>query len=79
MTPRPALLALAFAAAPLAANAAVGPDYHRPDIVLTPSYHAAPPATPGAIAPPLDAPPLDTWWDGFGDPELSRVVARAQP
>jgi NodT family efflux transporter outer membrane factor (OMF) lipoprotein len=73
MTIRPTLLALAFAAASLSANAAVGPDYHRPDIALTPAYHATPPAPPGAGAPPLDA-----WWDGFSDAELSRVVARAE-
>jgi NodT family efflux transporter outer membrane factor (OMF) lipoprotein len=73
MTARPALLALAFAAASLSANAAVGPNYHRPDIALTPGYHAATPAAPGA-----DTPPLDAWWDGFGDTELSRVVARAE-
>src|SRR5260370_32489827 len=23
------------------------------------------------------APPLDTWWEGFGDPELTRIVQRA--
>jgi NodT family efflux transporter outer membrane factor (OMF) lipoprotein len=70
---RPALLALALAAAPLAAKAAVGPDYHRPDIALTSAYRVATATPAGAGAAPLDA-----WWDSFGDPELSRVVARAE-
>jgi NodT family efflux transporter outer membrane factor (OMF) lipoprotein len=64
-------LALIATAAPLSA-AAIGPDYHRPAIVLAPAYRTSPPAaaTPG--------PPLDAWWTGFNDPELLRVVARAE-
>jgi len=72
MTIRRAVLAFALAGAPLAAHA-LGPDYHRPDITLSPAYHAAPPASRSAKPPALDA-----WWDGFGDPELSQVVARAE-
>jgi NodT family efflux transporter outer membrane factor (OMF) lipoprotein len=47
-----------------------GPDYHRPEVALTASYMngsvvAAAPATP------------DTWWRGFNDSLLDRVVDRA--
>jgi NodT family efflux transporter outer membrane factor (OMF) lipoprotein len=66
-----AALTLMAAALPISAHA-IGPDYHRPTITLAPAYHAAPAA---GAAP---ASPLDAWWDGFGDPELSRIVARAE-
>jgi len=64
-------LALIAAAAPLSAKA-IGPDYHKPAVALAPAYRTSPPvaATP--------APPLDAWWSGFNDPELARVVARAE-
>jgi NodT family efflux transporter outer membrane factor (OMF) lipoprotein len=63
--------------APLAAIAltagccAVGPDYQRPDLKLTAAYMGAPVASPTAPA------PIESWWTGFGDPELVRVVERA--
>ena len=50
---------------------AIGPDYKRPDIVLSPDYHTAAPGAGARTA------PLDAWWDGFADPELSRIVQRA--
>jgi NodT family efflux transporter outer membrane factor (OMF) lipoprotein len=64
-------LALLAAAAPLTAQA-IGPAYHQPDIPLAPAYKTTPPiaATP--------APALDAWWTGFDDPELTRVVTRAE-
>jgi NodT family efflux transporter outer membrane factor (OMF) lipoprotein len=67
---RAALLAGALAM-PIAAHA-VGPDYHRPAIALTPGYHT--PAPAGAAR----AAALDAWWEGFGDPALTRVVERAE-
>ncbi len=67
---------LPVAAAALTAvlsGCAVGPDYRRPDMALTPAFHtAAPTSATGAQTAPLDA-----WWTGFGDPELVRVVERA--
>jgi NodT family efflux transporter outer membrane factor (OMF) lipoprotein len=62
-------LIITLASATLVA-CAVGPDYRRPEVALTPSYMngnavAAAPATP------------DTWWRGFNDPLLNRVVDRA--
>ncbi|QUD90488.1 efflux transporter outer membrane subunit [Phenylobacterium montanum] len=56
----------------LAGACAVGPDYQRPDLKLTAAYHAAAPAAASA---PVE---LETWWRAFGDPELVRVVERAQ-
>jgi NodT family efflux transporter outer membrane factor (OMF) lipoprotein len=57
---------------------AVGPDYHRPEIALTPAFHTP---APGASRAPLAqaSPPvaLAAWWTGFDDPELSKVVERA--
>ena len=57
-----------LAAALLAAGCAVGPDYHRPELKLTSAYVDAPSG-------PVTA---DGWWAAFGDPELTRVVERAQ-
>jgi NodT family efflux transporter outer membrane factor (OMF) lipoprotein len=72
-----ASLALCLIAAPTLALA-LGPDYRRPDIPLTPAFHAAPAPAPAPAPSATPAPILDAWWDGFGDPELSRVVARAE-
>ena len=69
---RGAPLILAAALSPLAA-CEVGPSYTRPDVTLTSTYVA-----PNAAASSAVAAPLDTWWDGFHDAELSRVVARAE-
>jgi NodT family efflux transporter outer membrane factor (OMF) lipoprotein len=66
-----ALLALALSLA----GCAVGPAYHAPEIALAGPYHTAAPTAPPGAAP---APPLETWWRGFGDPELIRVVERAR-
>jgi len=61
---------LGLLALPLAA-CAVGPDYKKPDLALTPAYFTP---TPVNIARPAS---LDAWWEGFGDPELVKVVERA--
>lgn len=52
----------------------VGPDYVRPQIATTASYPHQQTLQQRAAAPP--APPLDTWWSGFDDPELVRIVQR---
>jgi NodT family efflux transporter outer membrane factor (OMF) lipoprotein len=53
---------------------AVGPNYKHPTVKLQP-FHNAPSieARPAS----LPAPPLDQWWTGFHDPELTRIVKRA--
>jgi NodT family efflux transporter outer membrane factor (OMF) lipoprotein len=73
MTRKHGLLALAFVAtaAPMTAQA-IGPDYQKSDVPMASAYQTT---TPAAAAP---APPLDAWWTGFGDPELTRVIARAE-
>jgi NodT family efflux transporter outer membrane factor (OMF) lipoprotein len=68
---RPALLS-PLAAALLLSACAVGPNYTKPDLHLTQSFHAAPASTP---AEPL---PLKTWWTAFGDAELDRIVERVR-
>jgi len=66
-------LLISLLAATALAGCAVGPDYRKPDLALTPAFH-----TPTPAAEP-DARParLDAWWTAFGDPELTRVVERA--
>jgi NodT family efflux transporter outer membrane factor (OMF) lipoprotein len=66
-------IAVVAAVGSLLAGCAVGPAYHRPAATLA-DFHSA------AGAKPPDArisPPLDSWWRGFNDPELSRIVDRA--
>src|SRR5712675_2884180 len=61
---------LAFVA--LVEGCSVGPRYKAPTPTIRPFHNPAPMRADGA-----SAPPLDTWWDGFGDPELTRIVQRA--
>jgi NodT family efflux transporter outer membrane factor (OMF) lipoprotein len=53
---------------------AVGPNYQRPSVKLQP-FHNAPSIETRTAS--LPAPPLDQWWTGFHDPELTRIVQRA--
>src|SRR5882724_5820410 len=61
---------LAFVA--LVEGCSVGPRYKAPTTPIHPFHNPAPMRADGA-----SAPPLDTWWEGFGDPELTRIVQRA--
>src|SRR5258708_30583084 len=61
---------LAFVA--LVEGCSVGPRYKTPPTTIRPFHHPAPMRADGA-----PAPPLDTWWEGFGDRELTRIVQRA--
>lgn len=54
------------------AGCSVGPKY-RPPIVPVQPFHNVLPAGTGKSA----APPLDTWWEGFQDPELTRIIERS--
>ncbi|WP_439816951.1 efflux transporter outer membrane subunit [Zavarzinia sp. CC-PAN008] len=58
----------------LAAGCTVGPDYHRPEVASATTFRAAA-AEQGRGAAP--APAAETWWRGFDDPLLTRVVERA--
>ena len=53
---------------------AVGPKYQHPTVKLQP-FHNAPSIESRTAS--LTAPPLDQWWTGFHDPELTRIVQRA--
>jgi NodT family efflux transporter outer membrane factor (OMF) lipoprotein len=52
---------------------AVGPDYAAPVSNLA-SFHSADAVVSRSALEP--APQLDAWWDGFNDPELTRIVQR---
>ncbi|MCP1240250.1 efflux transporter outer membrane subunit [Acetobacter lovaniensis] len=51
---------------------AVGPNYKKPDIQLTPFHSAA----AVDMRQTVDAPNLDEWWKAFHDPELVRIEER---
>jgi NodT family efflux transporter outer membrane factor (OMF) lipoprotein len=57
----------------LATGCTVGPHYGKPVTTLQPFHNAPSIESRQAVLP---APPLDTWWTGFGDPELTRIVQR---
>ena len=59
------------ASALLLAGCAVGPDYHRPEVVAVPPAFAEPQPGPGGTVDPA------TWWTGFNDPLLTGLVERA--
>lgn len=51
---------------------AVGPDYQKPAATLDPFYSASAVTARAASV----APPLESWWSGFNDPELTRIIER---
>ncbi|MDR3435364.1 efflux transporter outer membrane subunit [Telmatospirillum sp.] len=51
----------------------VGPDYQAPDTTLAPFHNTEAVDRRQTDTP---APPLDQWWTGFSDPELTRIVQR---
>src|SRR5208337_4190744 len=69
--------ALALAAIMLGSSVsgcAVGPDYDSPAISLALLHDVGGVTARKANRPP---PPLDTWWIGFNDPTLTRIIRRA--
>ena len=54
---------------------AVGPSYRKPPTTLEKFHSANAVETRPTSAP---APALETWWEGFNDPVLSRLVQRAR-
>src|SRR6266699_6272242 len=75
-SPRKSILRLgvALALGATLTGCAVGPKYQRPSVKLQP-FHNAPSIEARTTS--LPAPPLDQWWMGFRDPELTRIVKRA--
>ena len=71
---RSVLVAFFAASVLFTAGCAVGPKYREPVTTVQP-FRIAPPIETGTVTAP--APPLDTWWDGFRDPSLTRIVQRA--
>ena len=67
-------MSLALALGASLSGCAVGPKYHRPTVNLQP-FHNAPTIETRTTS--LPTPPLDQWWTGFHDPELTRIVKRA--
>ena len=70
----------AIAAAALSACSAVGPDYKVPASPMPAAYHhedALATRAPAQRTPAAPPPSLDVWWQGFNDPELTRIVERA--
>jgi NodT family efflux transporter outer membrane factor (OMF) lipoprotein len=57
----------------LAAGCTVGPRYRKPVTTIQPFHNAPAIESRQAVLP---APQLDTWWAGFDDPELTRIVER---
>ena len=55
----------------------VGPDYKAPATPIKPFYSAKALEARNAST-PRPEPSLDTWWLGFNDPELTKIVQRAQ-
>jgi NodT family efflux transporter outer membrane factor (OMF) lipoprotein len=52
----------------------VGPDYTKPDLKTNTQYVSQ--ASLGQRTTTEAAPALDTWWTGFNDPELTRIIGR---
>ena len=76
MRPLLAVLASASLVAQLCVSGcAVGPSYRKPEPTLKQFHSAAALEARPRSAP---TPALETWWDGFSDPMLSRIVQRAR-
>lgn len=67
-------IGLALALGASLTGCTVGPNCQRPMVKLQP-FHNAPSIEARTAS--LPAPPLDQWWTGFDDPELTRIVKRA--
>jgi NodT family efflux transporter outer membrane factor (OMF) lipoprotein len=70
----PALAATLCAAAGIS-GCVVGPQYKGPPTTNLADFHNTPAVEARQTATP--APPVETWWTGFRDPVLSRIVERA--
>jgi len=56
------------------AGCAVGPNYHRPDVAVAPTWKEQP---PWRTAAPKDSIPKGEWWTVFSDPELNQYETQA--
>ena len=67
--------ALAFLVVCALSGCAVGPDYKRPEVQITPSYKEAGEWKP---AQPQDDFDRGKWWGAFGDPQLNALVGQVE-
>lgn len=58
----------------LTAGCMVGPDYKQPEVALADHYITAAQVNAASGIPSVN---LDTWWEGFADPVLTRLVSQA--
>jgi len=70
----PRVLYLGVLISALLTGCTVGPKYRPPSVQLQPFHNAA---AVGARATDSVTPPLDTWWTGFQDQELTRIIQHA--
>ena len=70
-----ALVSISLVSQLCVSGCAVGPSYRAPATTLE-GFHSA--AALKARPTSAPAPALETWWDGFNDPMLSRTVQRAR-
>src|SRR5690348_15368450 len=72
---RRALLASTVSVSLTVGGCAVGPQYGGPPSTQMADFHNKPAieSRQAGLAPP----PVETWWTGFRDPELTRIVDRA--
>lgn len=72
------MLSKSFIIAPilasLLASCAVGPDYTRPELPMPERYQGQAAIEQRIVSDETD---LLAWWEGFGDPQLTRYVTRA--
>jgi len=73
--PRPAIILVLLAAALGAAGCEVGPQYKGPPAQKLAELHNTAIVDRRQTGTP--APQIETWWTGFNDPELTRIVDRA--
>jgi NodT family efflux transporter outer membrane factor (OMF) lipoprotein len=73
-TTRPASFAVHGLIAFMISGCSVGPRYRQPVTNLQP-YHNAPAIISRNVT--LPPPSLDSWWTGFKDPQLTKIVERA--
>jgi len=55
------------------AGCTVGPDYVKPETALDPLHNAEAVASRPSAP---EEPPLDQWWTGFHDPQLTKIIER---
>jgi len=70
----PSRLLVLLLCASFTAGCAVGPDYRKPDAVL-PDHYLGTSSVEHRVAPPSAS--LTAWWEGFGDPLVTRLVSQA--